>query len=287
MPMNRWSPALVLVAIVATACHGESPSASPTSPSLASSQPRPITVTGVVRDALQRPIRDARVEVAEGPSSGLATVTDTQGQFSIVATTASDRVALIVSHDGYETATVRLPAGESPVYLKDAAALNFEGRATIVVTAEASCSQLPASLRTRSYTAVLTPSSSTGAVMANPMVFVGELNGADFYQGYGKMSLMAAHDAVRFIVSSWDAFNWWLEDDPIIERLTPTSHFSVSGTATTAVSNGQSTITATLDGTLSYCAESKPGSQPLWAPTCAVPEVECTSAQHQLTMTRR
>jgi hypothetical protein len=157
---------------------------------------------------------------------------------------------LIVSRDGYETATVRLRAGESPIYLRDTAALNFEGRATIVVTADASCSQLPAALRSRSYTAVLTPSTSTGAVMANPVLFVGDLNGADFYQGYSKMSLMAAHDAVRFIVSSWDAFNWWL-DDPIIERLTPTSHFSVSGTATSAASNGQSTFTATLTGALS------------------------------------
>ncbi len=287
MPMIRRSPALLLVAIIATGCHSESPSASPTSPSLINSQPRPITITGVVRDQLQRPIRDARLEVAEGPSSGLATVSDTQGQFSIVATAAGDRVALIVSRDGYETATVRLRAGEWPVYLRDTAALNFEGRATIVVTADASCSQLPATLRSRSYTAVLTPSASTGAAMANPVTFVGDLNGADLYQGYSKMSLMAAHDAVRFIVSSWDAFNWWLEDDPIIERLTPTSHFSVSGTATSAASNGQSTFTARLDGTLSYCAESKPGAQPLWPPTCAVPQVECTSAQHQLTMIRR
>ena len=285
--MIRWSTAFVLVAIAVTGCHGESPSQSPTSPSITSPQPRPITITGVVRDLLQRPIPDARVEVAEGPSSGLVAVADTQGQFSIAATAATERVALIVSRDGYETATVRLRAGESVVYLKDNAVLDVEGRATMVVTADASCTQLPAALRTRSYTVVLTPSTSTGAVMANPVLFVGELNGADFYQGYGKMSLMAAHDAVRFIMASWDAYNWWLEDDPIVERLTPTTHFSLSGTATTAVSSGQSTITAAFDGTFAYCAESKPGAQPMWPPTCAVAPVECTSAQHLLTMTKR
>ena len=279
----RWSTALVLVAVVATGCHGES--GPPTSPSPATTQPSPITISGVVRDLLQRPIAGARIEVAEGPSLGVATITDALGHFSIVATASSDRVALILSKDGYETANLRLRAGESSVFLRDVAVANLEGRATIVVTADANCSQLPASLRTRSYTAVVTP--STGAAMANPAIFVGELNGADFYQGYSKMWMTSAHDAVRFTVFSWDPFNWWLEDHPIIERLTPTSYFSVSGTATTMLSNGQSTITTALDGTFAFCAESRPGAQPSWPPTCAVTTVACTSANHRLTMTRQ
>jgi hypothetical protein len=210
---------------------------------------------------------------------------DALGQFSIAATASTDRLAVIVSKDGYDTATTRLRAGQSVIVLRDIAVANLEGRATLVLTADASCTQLPASLRTRSYTAVVAP--STGAVMANPSIFVGELNGADFYQGYGKMWLTATHDAVRFTIFSWDPFNWWLEDHPIIERVTPMSHFSVSGTATTPVSSGLSTISTALDGTFSFCAESRPGAQPLWAPTCAVVPVECTSAHHRLTMTRR
>jgi hypothetical protein len=283
MSMIRWSTPIVLVAVVAAGCQGGS--APPTSPSPASTQLSALTISGVVRDLLQRPIRDARIEVAEGPSAGVAAITDALGQFSIMATASSDRIAVIASKDGYETTTMRLRAGQTVVLLRDIAVANLEGRATIVLTADASCTQLPAPLRTRSYTAVVTP--STGAVMASPATFVGELNSADLYQGYSKMSLTAAHDAVRFNVFSWDAFNWWLEDDPIIERLTPTSHFSISGTATAAVSNGQSAITTALDGTFAFCAESKPGAQPLWAPTCAVPPIPCTSAHHSLTMTRR
>src|SRR6185295_7629464 len=110
-----------------------------------------------------------------------------------------------------------------------------------VFTADASCTQLAPALRRRSYSAVVTPSTATSAVMASEATFVSEFSGADFYPGYGKMWLIAAHDASRFNVFSWDAFNWWLEDDPIIERLTPTSHLSISGTATTAVSSNQST----------------------------------------------
>jgi hypothetical protein len=283
MPRIRGSTAIVLFAVLAASCGGGS--TTPTSPSPMSPQLAAVTIFGVVRDILQRPVREARIEVAEGPSVGLATMTDALGQFSMTATVSGDRVAVTVSKDGYDTATPRLRGGQSVILLRDIAVANLAGNATIVVTADASCTQLSPSLRTRSYSAVVTP--STGAIMASPAIFVGELSGGDFYQGYSKMSLTAARDAVRFTVLSWDPFNWWLEDHPIIERLTPTSHFSVSGTATAALSNGQSTITSMLNGTFAFCAESKPGAQPLWAPTCAVPPVECTSANHQLTMTRR
>ena len=282
MPMIRWATVIVFVAVVAIGCGGES--SRPTSPSFTSAQLLPVTVTGVVRDVLQRPIRDARIEVTEGSSTGLVTTSDALGQFSITATVSGDRIAVIASKDGYETATMRLRAGQTLVVLRDVAVANLEGRAMIVFTADASCTQLPASLRTRSYTAVVT--SSTGAVMGSAGTFIGELNGADFYQGYSKMWLTAAHDAARFNVFSWDAFNWWLEDQPIIERLSPTSHVSVSGAATAAVSSGPSTITTALDGTFAFCAQSQPGAQPLWPPTCAVPPVECTSAHHQVTMIR-
>jgi hypothetical protein len=212
--------------------------------------------------------------------------TDAQGQFVLNATASNDRVAVIVSKDGFESASLRLRAGQTALYLRDLAVPDLDGRHTIVFIADASCTQLPVSLKGRSYTAAVTQSASTSASLAAPSIFVGALSGADFYQGFEKLSITAVRDAVRFSVFSWDAFNWWLEDDPIIERVTPTSHFSVSGTATAAVATAQSTITAALDGTFSFCAESKPGAQPQWPPTCAVPPIECKSANHRVTMTR-
>src|SRR5215510_914036 len=188
--MRRRSIAFVLVTLFATGCHGGSEQ--PTSPSPASSSLVSLPFTGIVRDLLQRPISDARIEVTEGPSIGIAAITDTQGRFSIAARAAGDRLAVSVSKDGYDTGTARLRAGESVLSLRDSAVANLEGRATIVVTADASCTQLPASLRTRSYPAVVTP--STGSLMANSAIFVGELSGADFYPGYGKMWLTAARD---------------------------------------------------------------------------------------------
>jgi hypothetical protein len=243
-------------------------------------------ISGIVRDLLGRPIADARIEVGEGTSLGVATISDALGQFSIDGIASGDRLVLIASKDGYDTATVRARAGATVILLRDVAVANLEGRATITFTADASCTQLPPSLRTRSYTAVVTSSTTPGAVMANPSTFVGALNNADFQQGFSTIWMIAARDAVRFNIFSWDAYNWWLEDDPVIERVTPTSHVSVSGTATAAVSSGQSTITAALNGTFSFCAESKPGGQPQWPLTCAVAAVECTSANHMMTMRR-
>ena len=66
--MTRWSPAnlskdrmrvIVLVAVVVAGCHGDS--SRPTSPSPTSTPPSLQSITGVVRDAVQRPIGDARV----------------------------------------------------------------------------------------------------------------------------------------------------------------------------------------------------------------------------------
>ena len=285
--MIHRARAFVLLAIFTIGCQGRS--AAPTSPSPVSSPVSvafsAVAITGVVRDLLQRPVGDVRIEVTEGPSSGRTAISDAQGQFSLDAIASGDRVAVTVSKDGYDTVMTRLRAGQAVIFLRDVSVANLEGRRSVRFTADASCVQLPPALRTRSYGAVVINSTATAAVMKGEATFVSELGGADFYQGYGTMWLIAAHDAVRFNVFSWDAFNWWLEDDPIIERLTPTSHLSISGMATTAVSSHQSTITTTLDGTFSFCAESKPGAQPQWPPTCAVPPVECTSPRHQLTMT--
>jgi hypothetical protein len=245
-----------------------------------------LILTGLVRDLLQRPVPDAKVEIADGPSAGRATMTDVRGQFAFDALPSSTTfLTLTVSKDGYVTASPRIRTqAEAIVFLRDIGLANLEDFHTITFTADASCTQLPPQLKTRSYRAVITQSTSSSAQLADPSAFVSALSGANFQEAYGAMWLTAARDAARFNVFSWDAYNWWLEDDPIIERVTPTTHLSLSGTAIGAVANGQSTISATLDGTFSYCAESKPATNVSFPLQCAVPAVDCKSAHHQLTL---
>ena len=270
---------LVLIAIITVGC-----GATPTSPSGSPANgTRIATIRGRVQDAVSRPIADARVTIVDGPQAGLSTTTNEDGRFAFAPfTTPSDATALRIEKAGFAPVTPRWGTrDEGSIALQSLTPLDIEGQYTITFAAAAACSQLPAAAQTRTYTAAISPT------RPDRLNFTSTLTGAEFQRGYDTFFAGVASDAARLYIYSWDAFNWWLEDDPIIERLTPTSHLSISGTATTAVSSNQSTITAAFDGTFSFCAESKPGAQPQWPPTCAVPPLECTSPRHQLTMTAR
>jgi carboxypeptidase family protein len=249
----------------------------------------PAHVTGVVRDLLQRPVAEAKISISEGLSAGAFALSDAGGRFALDAVaSANGLIPLVVSKDGYLTATSRVRASaDTIVYLRDVSLPNLEGRFTITFTADAACTQLPSALRVRSYPVVITQSTSTSALMRDESTFVMQLGRADFYDGHASTSVTAAHDAVRFNIFSWDAFNWWLEDDPIFERLTPVSYVSISGSGIGQLANDQRTIRAPWAGTFEYCAESNPPAMPNYAPTCAAARVECTSMNHELTLTQQ
>jgi hypothetical protein len=119
--MIHRARAFVLLAIFTIGCQGRS--AAPTSPSPVSSPVSvafsAVAITGVVRDLLQRPVGDVRIEVTEGPSSGRTAISDAQGQFSLDAIASGDRVAVTVSKDGYDTVMTRLRAGQAVIFLRD------------------------------------------------------------------------------------------------------------------------------------------------------------------------
>jgi hypothetical protein len=92
--------AITLTVVLTVGCGGSS---APTGPSAAgSSSPAELfNLTGLVRDPLQRPIRDARVEVVDGPSAGRFTMTGAQGRFALDGVSpATDGVTLSVSKTG-------------------------------------------------------------------------------------------------------------------------------------------------------------------------------------------
>jgi hypothetical protein len=87
-------------------------------------------------------------------------------------------------------------------------------------------------------------------------------------------------------VYSWDAFNWWLEDQPIIERLPSGGYLAWMGTATTPVVRSTASVTAAFDGSVSYCATPREPDVTNYPPTCSAP-IECKSDRHQLVLKRR
>ena len=273
---NRLRP-FILIAIIASGC-----GATPTSPTGTSTNvDRTVTIRGRVQDSVSRPILDARVTIIDGPLTGLSTTTNEDGRFAFNSfTTRAEVTALRVEKNGYAPSSPRWHAPDDiTVLLRSLTPLDIEGQYTITFTAAAECTQLPFAVRSRTFTAAVSP------VPDRPN-FTSTLTGADFQRGYDTFSAVVASDAARFLVYSWDAFNWWGEDQPIIERLSTGGNVAWMGTATTPVVTSTAFITANFDGSVSYCAVPRDPEVTNYPPTCSAP-VECKSDRHQLALRRR
>ena len=269
---------LVLIAIITCACGG-----TPTSPSgTPANTTRIATIRGRVQDSVSRPIIDARVTIVDGPQAGLSTTTNDEGRFAFVPfTTPSEATALRIEKDGFTAATPRWRApDELLVLLRPLILLDIEGQYTITFAAASACNQLPVAAQTRTYTAAISPT------RPDRQHFTSTLTGAEFQPGYDTFFAVVASDAARFLVYSWDAFNWWLEDQPIIERLPSGGYLAWMGTATTPVVSSIASVTAAFDGSVTYCAAPREPDVTNYPPTCSAP-VECKSDRHQLVVKRR
>jgi hypothetical protein len=275
----------VALAIFAAGCQNSSPvPTSPSAPSSPSSSPpsKTFNITGHVRDTLLRPISDAKIEIVDPALAGHVTTTDQDGRFTFPPLTAAlEAVTLSVTKDEYSPATARARGnGGITVILTALDLVALDGQYTMTFTAASACDQLPPALRTRTYMATI------GRTTSNHTLFTIELSGAAFYPGYSIFSAVVADDTARFNVFSWDAFSWWLEDHPIFERPTTSTYFGLFGTATAPVPSSAIPISATFDGSFSYCAAATEPTTPNYPPLCSAP-IECKSPHHQLTLSRR
>ena len=124
---------------------------------------------------------------------------------------------LRVEKDGYTPSNPRWRAPDDiTVLLRSVTPLDIEGQYTVTFAAAAECTQLPSAVRSRTFTAAVSP------VRPDRLNFTSTLTGANFQSGYNTFSAIVASDAARFLVYSWDAFNWWGDDEPIIERIRTT-----------------------------------------------------------------
>jgi len=268
---------LVLIAIITAGC-GATPSSPTGTPTNAD---RTVTIRGRVQDSVSRPIVDAIVTIVDGPRAGLSTPTNEDGRFAFVSfTTPAELTALRVEKGGYTPSNPRWHAPDDlTVLLQSVMRLDIQGQYAITFAAAPECAQLPSELRSRTFTA------DVSRIPDRPN-FTSTLTGARFQSGYDTFSAIVASDAARFLVYSWDAFNWWGEDQPIIERLPAGGYVTWMGTATTQVVNSTSSMAATFDGSVSYCATPTEPTTTNYPPTCSA-IVECKSDHHQLVLKRR
>jgi hypothetical protein len=165
---------------------------------------------------------------------------------------------------------------EAHVFLTSSRLPHLVGDYRLTFTAANSCSQLPPSLRTRTFQAAIRAADSPAHITI-------ALAGPDVLPGYATFSGSVAGDLARLSVFSWDAFTWWLEDLPIIERLRGGRYVAFSGFATLPVGRAGAPLAGTFDGTFSYCSTSHPPASPNFPPVCSA-VVECAGA-HEISLT--
>jgi len=298
--------AAVLVVLAASACGSSSPSW----PSPVPTGSGPV-ISGVVRDAAQAPIPGARLEVVDGKHAGLSTHTDNLGIYTLTGPFDSP-TTVRVTKAGYVTATqtwscTRSSCNRDPGPLLSfvlnliSPVIDFAGSHTVTMSADLACTDLPSTARTRTYSAsaVLRPGGLPN--LPTGTAYLVQMSGATFHTNpfwtdyaYGTFPVAVSGDALMFpLVQFYGA-------PGLVEVTSSHSYVAFSGNATASVAPGASTISATFDGWIEFCARRSPMSEaddgypgceltdradP--TPSQPVAYARCTSSNHQIVFTRR
>jgi hypothetical protein len=231
------------------------------------------TIIGWVVDTAFRPLVGARVEVLAGADAGSSTIADADGHFSIGGpfdATTPFRASVDGHVAGTDVIHSSSPNGQKWIvfYLEPfAAPVNIAGEYDLTLVADGACTDLPAGMRTRHYTAT---------IAENPAVHI-----ADYFS-------VTVHGTASGIAQSFSSIGVAGHDlgfdlsrnhngvPTLVEELAPAAHLSYipnDGFAGTSVNTGDSSISTSFDGSIIY---SSPGAH-----------AECASMHHLMTLTRR
>lgn len=284
---------LLMVATGLGGCSESSSTLGPTTPSPVAPAGLPPTETqrpavrlmGYVQDTAFRPLAGARIEIVGGPESGAGTTTDAGGHFSFTSGTFDDTTQVRAALDGYLAATQTVLSGYSPNYYAyfslalPVPPVSIAGEYTLSLQADSACTDLPIEMRTRSYTATVTPNNSDASVPPNTW-FDAVLGGAPFILDKGGFLIGVAGDYFAFHLD--DGFPW------LVEEFASNTYVAIGGVAAATVGPAFSTITAPFDGSIEYCELRSPMGTYY---NCDLPvaraRARCTSKNHRLTLTRR
>lgn len=297
--MKRLFTSVTLAALLA-ACGGRNSSSIPSAPSsiatasLPGAQGANQVQQGYVLDTAFRPLAGVRVEVLDGPQAGTSMISDATGQFQLTGLFASTNT-FRATREGYVPATqgfsTSAPGGRPWLffYLKPLTPpVNIAGDYTLTFVADSACSDIPDSLRTRTYEATI-----TGANPTNPAdtSFQLTVRGAPLLEKFTGFTIGVAGDSLGF----------WLHgghDPTLVEQLAASTYLAYSGWAEATVgTSAVSTISTPFAGWIDYCVMNSPMSAPYncgtsnWTgepiPGAAVEYAHCDSTNHRLILTRR
>ena len=265
------------------------PSVVPTARSV--SQFPAFALSGHVVDPAYRPIAGSRVEIATGPRTGTAEITDEDGSFTMDGL-FTNPVTVRASKEGYHPETMIVPPPSVPVtrlveggrwevqlYLAPAGPLpDLAGTYTMTITADNACTNFPDEARTRHYTATVFPA-------GRPGFFRGALSDARFAPVVPCPPASSGLSCTYNNIGFGNAGDYTRVSFTIIEQLGEHTYLVVSAGA--GGSFGPTGITAPLAGSLQYCqTEPTQVDQGLFACPGGAYDT-CESVSHHLTLARR
>jgi hypothetical protein len=282
----------VLQGLTVAACGGNAataPTAAIISANPASMMPVPSpspTMRGTVSDTAFRSVAGARIEILNGPSAGLTTVSDASGSWGF-AGLFDDSTQFRATKEGYEPAIK--PLGPFCAACNPNRWVNFELKAqatpaniagvyTVTITVDRACANFPEQVRTRTYAATL-PSlmdASTGSSAANAYFSISPTE-ATFVPGWSQFLGGVSGNYVAF----------WFES--LVEELAPGAYLMIGMSAGGVVEpEHRATITSQGDGRITYCTvDPKSGTFDDCLRGKTVTSAQCDSKQHALVLTPR
>lgn len=287
--MPRNTPTWALLATLAASlagCSDSGPSSAPTPVP----QPAPpaggIQIAGYVFDSAGRPLGGARVQVAEGPQSGLSTTADGSGRYSLTGA-FDDTSRFRATKEGHLDAIkplgsscdrcnppwwvyFYLPVLDPPV--------NLAGNYTLTFSADSACGGLPDDVRTRTYTATI--ATAPADYLPPNTAFSVTVSGSAFLDAYKSFLIQVAGN---YISGSLGDFHG---DPGVAEEVAPNTYIGLGGTFGAEVTDG-SQISALFEGDVDYCVLNSPMGSRFACSTNPVTSTRCTSRNHRVTLTRR
>jgi hypothetical protein len=273
-------------ALALSACGHDALSSSPAAATLVTPPPPPpvpgtILMKGTVSDTAFRHVTGAKIEVLNGPQGGMTTTSNERGEFTLIGV-FDDATRFRASKDGF--AIAELPLGAFCERCNPTRWVNFSlqvltapvdisGNYSMTVAVDSVCTQMPAPLRSRTYT-VQIPLSGSSPANAYFAVYP---TGADFVKGWDRFDGGVSGNDVGF----------WFES--LVEQISPNSYLIIGVYASgTAIASGTSTIATVASGSIDFCTLN-PGSgvmEDCFRSATAV-HARCNTSRHALTFTRR
>jgi hypothetical protein len=283
---------LLVLAVGLAGCDGDR-RPGPSGPSSVPSpgpQPAPsagIQLAGTVSDAAWRPLAGARVEVVDGPQTGLSTTTNAKGEYRLMGV-FDETTQFRATKEHHVAATWPLPAicdrCNPPWWIHFflealAPPANIAGDYTLTFAADNACAGLPDEVRTRTYAATVTLTSRRGEP-ANSRFDV-TVRGGTFVEGYNSFTIGVVGDYVKS-----DIGDWGHGAPGLVEQIAPNTYLTVGGAIATSVVD-PSTIAGSFVGAFERCELTSEWGSRYSCDGGAVSHGRCFSQYHGFTLRRR